>query len=159
MSGVLRLFVLNAQARAGVSLQVLIWAVVATVASVVALVFLLVAAFVWLADRYDSLTAGLVLAGIFVVVALVALVACLVVRRRNMTRARLELADRSASWLDPKLLDPKLLGIGFQIGQAIGWRRLVSLAAVGVIAAGVTKEGRGRAAAKPGGDDESQPGI
>jgi len=27
-----------------------------------------------------------------------------------------------------------------QIGQAIGWRRLVSLAAVGVLAAGLAKE-------------------
>jgi hypothetical protein len=158
MSGLLRLFALNAQARAGVSLQVLIWAVVAAVASAVALGFLLVAAFVWLADRYDSLIAGLVLAGIFVVVALAALAACLLVRRNNMARARSELADRSASWLDPKLLDPKLLGIGFQIGQAIGWRRLVSLAAVGIIAAGVAREWRGRAEAKPG-DDESPPEI
>jgi len=156
MSGWLRLFALNAQARAGFSSQVLIWAVVATVASVVALVFLLIAAFVWLADRYDPLAAGLVLGCTFVVVALVALVASLVIRRRNMARARVELAagDGNTSWLDPKLLDPKLLAIGFQVGQAIGWRRLVSLAAVGFIAAGVTKEWLGRADAKDPKPDE-----
>jgi len=152
MSGLFRLLALNAQARAGFSSQVLVWAIITAIACSVALVFLLIAAFVWLADRYDPLTAGLVLGGVFVVVALVALAACLVVRRRNIERARVELAAGSGNtnWLD---LDPKLLAIGFQVGQAIGWRRLVSLAAVGLIAAGVAKEWLGRAEAKPGSDE------
>jgi hypothetical protein len=154
MNGWLRLFALNAQARAGFSSQVLVWAVIAAVASMVALVFLLIAAFVWLADRYDPLTAGLVLGGAFVVVAVVALVLCLLIRRRNMARARVELAagGGNANWLDPKVLDPKLIAIGFQVGQAIGWRRLVTLAAIGFIAAGVAKEWLGRAEAKTEGD-------
>ena len=151
MSGWLRHFALNAQVRTGFGSQVVVWAVIAAVASTVALVFLLTAVFVWLADRYDSLTAGLVLGGVFVLIALIAVIACLVTRRRNMERAHLELAARSSA--SANLLDPKLLGVGFQIGQAIGWRKLAALAAVGLLAAGLAKEWLGRDAASPTGDE------
>jgi hypothetical protein len=137
MSGWLRHFALNAQVRTGFSSQVAVWAAIAAVAATVALVFLLIAAFIWLADRDGPLTAGLVLGGVFIVIALIAIVACLIARRRNMERARLELAARSS---DTSWLDPKVLAMGFQIGQAIGWRRLASLAAVGLLAAGLAKE-------------------
>ena len=121
--------------------------------AVLAVVFLLVAAFVWLADRYGGPVAGLVLCGLFVLIALIALVTCLVIRRRNMERARLELAARSsASWLDPKLV-----AMGWQIGQAIGWRRIASLAAVAVLAAGVTKEWSERD--KPAAGDDGKAGA
>jgi type VI protein secretion system component VasK len=137
MSGWLRHLVLNAQARTGFSTQIVVWAVVAIIAAMAALLFLTLAAFIWLAERYEPLIAGLIMAGVFIVIALIAVAACLIARRHNMERARLEIAARSsnASWLDPKLL-----GVGFQIGQAIGWRRLASLAAVGVLAAGLAKE-------------------
>ena len=151
MSGWLRHFALNAQVRTGFGSQVVVWAVIAAVASTVALVFLLTAAFVWLADRYDALTAGLVLGGIFVLIALIAVIACTVTRRRNMERARLELAARSSA--SANLLDPKLLGVGFQIGQAIGWRKLAALAAVGLVAAGLAKEWLGRSGTPPTSDE------
>ena len=80
----------------------------------------------------------------------IALVACLMTRRRNMERARLELAARSStSWLDPKLV-----AVGVQIGQAIGWRRLASLAALAVLAGAAAKEWSARA--KPAEDDEAE---
>ena len=103
--------------------------------------FLLAAAFIWLADEFDGVTAGLVLGGFFALVAVIAVVACLMIRQRNMERARLELAARSSNtaWLDPKLM-----AVGYQVGQAIGWRKLVSLAAVGLLAAGLAKEWTGR---------------
>jgi hypothetical protein len=149
MSGWLRYFTLKAQESTGLSSQILIWAVIAVIAVVVAVIFLLVAAYIWLADRYGGVVASLVLAGVFALIALIAAVACLMIRRRNMERARLELAARtSASWLDPKLV-----GMGWQIGQAIGWRRLASLAAVAVLAASVAKEWSGREAAAAGDDD------
>jgi len=150
MRGWLRYFALNAQVRTGVSGGVLLWALIAAAAAVVAAGFLLVAAFVWLADRYDSLTAGVVLGCAFALIALIALLACLMIRRRNMERARLELAARSStSWLDPKLV-----AVGVQIGQAIGWRRLASLAALAVLAGGLTKEWSARA--KPAEDDAAE---
>jgi hypothetical protein len=151
MSGWLRYFTLNAQARTGFSSQVAVWAAIAAVAAAIGMVFLLIAAFICLADRYDPLTAGLVLGGAFVFVALIALMACLITRRRNIARARLELAARSsaaANWLDPKLL-----GIGFQVGQTIGWRKLVLLGAAGLLAAGVAREWFGRDGEAPDSDD------
>ena len=67
-------------------------------------------------------------------------------RRRTIEQARLELAARSnANWLDPRLI-----GVGVQVGRSIGWRKLASLAAVAVLAAGLAKEwfGRGGAASE-----------
>jgi hypothetical protein len=148
MSGWLRYLVLRAQVSTGLSSQIAIWAIVAVVASVVALTFLLVAAFIWLANRYGGLAAGLVLGCLFALIALIAVVACLIIRRHNMQRAQLELAARSSTnWLDPKLV-----GMGWQIGQAIGWRRLASLAAVALLAAGLAKEWSDHKAA--GAEDE-----
>jgi hypothetical protein len=139
MSGWLRYFALNAVARTGLSSEIVIWAVVAAIAATAAVFFLLIAAFVWLANRYDGVTAGLLLGGAFIVVAAIALLACLTVRRRNMERARLELAARktasTANWLDPKLM-----AVGLQIGQSIGWRKLVSLGAVGLLATLLARE-------------------
>jgi len=86
----------------------------------------------------------------FALIALIALVACLMTRRRNMERARLELAARSStSWLDPKLV-----AVGVQIGQAIGWRRLAALGALAVLAGAAAKEWSARA--KPADDDEAE---
>jgi len=137
MGGWLRYFTLRAQASTGLSSGIVISAVIAVVAAVIAVIFLLVAAYVWLADLYDGLIAGLIIAGASVLIALIAVIVCLLARRRNMERARLELAARSsgANWLDPKLV-----AMGYQIGQAIGWRRLASLAAVAVLVAAVSKE-------------------
>jgi hypothetical protein len=149
MSGWLRHLALNAQARIGVSPQIIVWSIVAALAATAAMVFLCIAAFIWLADRYDAVIAGLVLGGGFALLAVVAIVAGLIARRRNMERARLELAARSsASWLDPKLM-----AMGFQVGQAIGWRKLASLAAVGLLAAGLAKEWFGEREAGPESDE------
>jgi hypothetical protein len=138
MGGWLRQIALNAQVRAGLSADTMIWAVVATIASTAALIFLLIAAFIWLSDRYDTVTAGLVLGIFFLAVALIAIFACVVVRRRNIERARLELELRRSA--NASLLDPKLMAVGYQVGQAIGWRRVASLAAVALLAAGLAKE-------------------
>jgi hypothetical protein len=147
MSGWLRYFVLKAQASTGFSSPIVVWAIVAVVAAVVAVVFLLVAAFVWLSDVYDGLVAGLLLGGLFALIALIALVTAVLIRRRNMERARLELAARSStSWLDPKLM-----AAGMQVGQALGWRRIAALVAVAVLAAGVAQEWSGR---NKSGDDK-----
>jgi hypothetical protein len=146
MSGWLRHFALNAQARTGFSSQIVVWSIIASVAATAAVIFLSIAVFVWLADRYDAVTAGLVLGFFFLLIALIAMVACLLARRRNMERARLELAARSnANWLDPKLM-----AVGFQLGQAIGWRKLASFVAVALLAAGLAKEWLGGEEAQPG---------
>ena len=138
MGGWLRQIALNAQVQAGLSGGLLVWAALALVACILALTFLLIAGFVWLSDLYGTLIAGLALGIFFLVLTLIAVFACLAVRRHNIERARLELEVRRSS--PAGLLDPKLMAVGYQLGQAIGWRKLASLAAVGVLAAGLARE-------------------
>jgi hypothetical protein len=152
MGGWLRQIALNAQLRAGLSGSIAIWAAVAAAALPVAFVCFVVAAFVWLSHRYGAVIAGLILGTAFLVVALAAIVACMIARRRNIERARLELETRRST--NANLLDPKFIAIGYQIGQAIGWRKLISLAAVGLVAAGLAREWLGR----PQGTTQSKSG-
>src|SRR6185369_11893570 len=94
--------------------------------------FGLLAAFILLAQRVGSLTASLALAGLFLAIAVIAVLTMLLIRRRAIARAQRELAARrSTDWLDPRLL---------AVGLAVGWRRLITVAAVGVLAVGVAKE-------------------
>jgi len=134
MDGWLRQFALNAQLRAGLSASNVVWAVVAAIASTLALLFLLLAAFVWLSHRYDTMTAGVVLGTLFLAIGLIAIFAWALTRRRNIERARRELELRGSAATN--LFDPKLI--------AIGWRRLAALAGVGLLAAGLAREWRGR---------------
>jgi hypothetical protein len=159
MNALFRYLALNAQTRAGFSRAFVIWAAIAAIAGMAAVGFFLVAAFLWLADRYSTVTAGLVLGFLLLGVALIALLVCVLTRRRNIERARVELAVRGGAgtaWLDSKLLDPKLLATGFQIGQSIGWRKLASLGVVAVLAAVLAREWLGGEPDKPE-DDEADP--
>jgi hypothetical protein len=132
----LRHIALNAKAKTGFGPSLVVWFSVALVALGLGLVFLCVAAFVWLADRTGAVTAGLILAGVFLLIAIVAAFAGWIARLRNIERARRELAARShAGWFDPKYL-----AVGIEIGRTLGWRRIMTLAAVGVLAAGLGKE-------------------
>jgi hypothetical protein len=132
----LRHIALNAKAKTGFGPALVVWFSVALVGLGLGLVFLSVAAFVWLANRTDAVTAGLILAGVFFLIAIVAAFAGWMARLRNIERARRELAARShAGWFDPKYL-----AVGIEIGRTLGWRRIITLAAVGVLAAGLGKE-------------------
>jgi hypothetical protein len=149
MRGWLRYFALNAQVRTGLSAAVLIWAIIAAAAAVGGLIFLLIALFVWLAQLYGTLIAAVALGCAFVLIALIALAVALMTRRSNMQRARLELAARSSNWFDPRLMT-----VGVQIAQQIGWRRIISLVGAGLLAAGVAREWSARGAKD---EDEDEP--
>ena len=151
MRGWLRYFALNAQVRTGLSAAVLAWAVIAAAAAVGGLIFLLIALFVWLAQLYGALIAAVALGCAFVLIALIALAVALMTRRSNMQRARLELAARSSNWFDPRLMT-----VGVQIAQQIGWRRIISLVGAGLLAAGVAREWSARGA-KDEDEDEDEP--
>ena len=136
MNSLIHHLMLTAQVRTGFSPQGLICAAVAALSAAIAVGFGLLAAFILLAQRFDPLTAGLSLAGLFLVIAVIAGLTALLIRRRTIARAQRELAARrSAHWLDPRLL-----AVGLQVGQAAGWRRLMTIAAVGVLAVGLAKE-------------------
>ena len=140
MGGWRRYLELKVQAKTGVSSGILIWAVLAVVCAIVAFTFILVTTFVWLSTRYDPLIAALALACAFLLSAIAALVCCLVLRRRTIERAELALAARR----NAALLDPRLLAGAIQVSRAFGWRKVIPVIAVGVLAAGIGMQWIGR---------------
>jgi hypothetical protein len=140
MRGWRRYLELQAQAKTGLSSDLFVWALLAVVFGVFTAGFVLLIAFIWLAERYDPLTAAMALAGLFLLATIVAAISCLWSRRRTIEQAELALtARRPAIWFDPKVL-----GSAIQAGRAVGWRKLVPLLAVGMLAAGVGMEWFGR---------------
>jgi hypothetical protein len=136
MGGWRRYLELKAQAKTGLSSGPFIWALLAVMFGTITVGSILLIAFIWLAERYDPLSAAVALAGFFLLVTTIALVCCLWSRRRTIERAELALAARgNATWLNPRVL-----GGAIQVGRAVGWRRLLPLLAVGVLAAGVGVE-------------------
>jgi hypothetical protein len=134
---------LSIQARSGMSAAVVVWTAVIAVAALAAFVFLCVAGYAWLALRFDSVLAGLIMAGIFIVLALVAALISALIRQRVRERAilaRAAKAHSSSSWL----FDPKILGIAVEAGRTIGWQRIVPVAVLGFVAAQWAREYRGR---------------
>ena len=140
MGGWRRYLELQAQAKIGLSSRLFVWALLAVVFGVLTAGFVLLIAFIWLAERYGALTAAMVLAGLFLLATIIAAISCLWSRRRTIEQAELALvARRNAIWLDPKVL-----GGAIQVSRAVGWRKLVPLLAVGMLAAGVGMEWFGR---------------
>ena len=136
MSGITNYFALVAKAKTGLGPGVVVWALIALVAAIAALVFVIIAGFIVLADAYSPLTAALVLAGVFLLVAILAATLCLMTQRRTAEHSRVALATRTnALWFEPKLLMA-----GAELVRSIGLRRLVPLAAIGVLAGGLARE-------------------
>jgi hypothetical protein len=140
ISGWLRHFELTLKAKSGLNFGVLVWGSIALLGGAVTFGFLIFAAFIALAGRFGPLIAALALAALFLLITALAVFGCVSSRRRTIEGAQLALEARShAPWLDPKFV-----GIGLQVGRAIGWRRLIPLAAAGVLVAGLAKEWFGR---------------
>jgi uncharacterized membrane protein len=133
---------LAVQSRTGVNKSFIAWLVIAALAASAAFVFLCVAAYDWLALQIGSVNAGLVMAAIFALIAIVGLIICLLARRRARERAILERAARAhaPSWL----LDPKILATAVQVGRSLGWQRAIPLALIAIMAAQWAREHRGQ---------------
>jgi hypothetical protein len=67
MGGWRRYLELQAQAKTGLSSGPFVWALLAVVFGVLTVGFVLLIAFIWLAERYSPLTAAIVLAGLSLV--------------------------------------------------------------------------------------------
>jgi hypothetical protein len=131
---------LKAEAKTGLSSDLLIWAALAIVFGMVAFGFVLLAAFIWLAELYRPLVAALTLCAFFLLITIIALSYCLHLRRETVKRAELLLAaPTSAPWVDPRLA-----GMTLQVGRSLGWRRMAPLLAVAVLAVGVGMRWIGR---------------
>ena len=118
----------------------MVWAFLAVVFGAVTFGFILVTAFIWLADSYGPLLAALALGGFFLLITIIALVCGVWSHRRTIARAELALAARR----NAPLLDPRLLPAALQLGRTIGARKLVPLIAIGILAVGVGMQWFGR---------------
>jgi hypothetical protein len=138
----MRDMVLAVQTRTGITTSFIVWLIVVALAALTAFAFLCVAAYDWLSLHMASVYAGLVMAAIFVVIAIVGMVICLLARRRARERAILARAARAhaPSWL----LDPKILATAVQVGRSLGWQRAIPLALVGFMVAQWAREHRAR---------------
>ena len=136
LTGVVQNLRLRAEARTGLSTAVVVFALIAAIAAVAAFVFLVFAVFIWLAEVYSPLTAALIVAVAFVLIAILCAVGALMAQRHTSERAKRALAVRSQSpWFDPATL-----GIAMQLGRSIGLRRIAPLAAAGFLAAALARE-------------------
>ena len=96
-------------------------------------VFLGVSGCAWLSIKLGPVFGPLGMAGVFLVIAIVAALASVVLRRRTKQRAFLEQTTRAPSAV--ALVNPAVLNIAMQAARTLGWRRLVPLALLGILAA------------------------
>ncbi len=131
------------QSRSGLSTSVIVSAVVIVAALLIAFAFLCVAAYAWLMVMFGAVFAGLIMAGAFLVIAIIAAIVCASARRHVREQAILARAARahSPSWL----FDPKVLGAAVDAGRTIGWQRLVPVALLAFLAAQWAREYRDKA--------------
>jgi hypothetical protein len=134
--------VLAVQTRTGITTSFIAWLIVVALAALTAFAFLCVAAYDWLSLQMSSVYAGLAMAAVFVLIAVIGLVIGLLARRRARERAILERAARAhaPSWL----LDPKILATAVQVGRSLGWQRAIPMALVGIMVAQWAREHRAR---------------
>jgi hypothetical protein len=120
----------------GSSVHVVIWSILALATGVGAAVWLSIAAFVWLTQRSDTVTVAVALGGVFLLISIAALFACIIVHRRNVAKVEArERADAVAEQIPSWLLDPRMAAVGLEFGRVIGFKRLIPLAAVGILIA------------------------
>lgn len=140
LQSIRREIALAIQAKSGVSPAVLIWLAIVTLAALASFCFFCVAGYAWLSVEFGIVFGGLIAAGFFLVVALIAAMATAMARRRVRERAILARAAKAhaPSWL----LDPKILGVAVEAGRSFGWQRLVPVALLGFLAAQWAREYR-----------------
>lgn len=141
LKGIAHDIALSIQARNGLNPAVIVWTAITVLAVFVAFIFLCVAGYAWLSLRFNSIVAGLIMAGVFIVIALFAALIAALIRQRVRERAILARAAKAhaPSWL----LDPKLLGIAVEAGRSIGWQRILPVAVLGFVVAQWAREARG----------------
>jgi hypothetical protein len=109
------------------------WTAAAATAAVVAFLFLCLALFVWLRHTYGAVIASLVLAGVFALVALAAVVAARLSRQLSQVRQERRKEHQSPSISAQWLTDPVVLTVALQLVRVLGARR----AAVPLVLGGV----------------------
>jgi hypothetical protein len=134
LKNLMRDIALSIQAKSGVTPSLFVWLAIVALALFSAFAFLCVAGYTWLAPQLGAVFAGLAMAGVFLLIALIAATAAAVSRSSARQRAILERAARAQaaqSWL----LDPQLLTVAMQAGRSLGFERIVPAVLLGLLAA------------------------
>jgi hypothetical protein len=148
MSGLVRYLVLTAKAKTGVSSGIIILLLVGAALGLAAIILLIVTLFIFLSERFGPLLTAAGMTLTFLLVSVICIVAALKARHNAMERAQQALAARSTN----AMFDTSVLTLGLQVGRTVGWRRLIPIAAITVVAAGVAREWAKRSAPK---DDDA----
>lgn len=129
---------LAVQARTGVTAGLFVALGILIVAALTAFIFLCVAGYDWLSIKFGAVFGALIMAGVFLLIAIVAAVSAMASRSRAKQRAILERAAHKSggSWL----LDPKLMSAAVSVGRSLGWQRLLPVALLGFMAAQWARE-------------------
>lgn len=115
------------RARLDAGMKTLILSVVAASAAVAVVGLWCAALFIWVDGRFGATVACLVLGGVFFLTVCIAVVAIVLIRRRQ---ARI-LAARKPSPATNLLGDPAVLNLALQVGRALGPKRAIPLALLG----------------------------
>jgi hypothetical protein len=115
MNGVLNYVKLKAKSKTGFSSSLIVFGMIALAGLVLCSLFLVLAAFIWLAKPYGPLAAALIVLGTSVLVAIVSFVAPKATRRRIIDQADRKLAAMPSllSAADPRKLQLALTAAKF----------------------------------------------
>jgi hypothetical protein len=119
----------NLKHKVDLALKTTVGGIVAGAAVLVALGFFAAAAYMWLARRYDSISAALVMGGAFICIALIAVIVILILRGRKPPPP----PPRKA----PLWADPVLLATVLDITRTLGRKRMTVAVLVGAFAVGL----------------------
>ncbi len=135
------------------ALRTAVYGSIAAAAGVAAFFFLVIAAFLWTQQRYDTIVACGAGAGLFLLVAVFALT-ILAISRRRAAKAEQEAASAVPGWF----ADPAALLMGVQIVRTIGIGRLlpIALAAIAAFGAADLMKGSRRANKRRAQADETK---
>jgi hypothetical protein len=123
----------NLKESTGTALRLTSLAAAAALALFITTSFLCAAAFVFVLQRYGLVEACLTGAGVFFILAVIA-VGCYMIRK-NQVKARA--AETAKSAVQTALADPMLVAAGIQVIRAIGVKKLIPILAVGGLALGL----------------------
>ena len=105
------------------SIRAAIWMACCAVAAFITLLMLSVSLFIWMAERYDALTASLVVAGCYAVLAGICFAAASYASRPTRPIAEPAPPRHAAAWLEPSIVAASLDAV-----RTIGGRRAATLA-------------------------------
>jgi hypothetical protein len=121
------------------AIRTAVYGSITAAACVAAFLFFVIAAFLWTQQHYDAIVACGVSAGLFLLIAVIALTMVVISRRRAAK------AKQAAAHTHPWLADPAILLMAAQVVRSIGITRLLPMALAAIAAFGAADLLAGRA--------------